>query len=352
MAGGMRRLNRSRGVVLRLGPEVNPLDETGRPVDGTLMPLRFVFVMDPLSSINIEGDSTFVLMLEAQKRGHEVLSAQPPALRLEAGTPWCDVVPTAVVRTKGAHYTLGASTSVCLNDVDAVFMRKDPPIDLNYLTATYLLDRVDRSRVVMINDPQGLRDFNEKLAALYWPEFMPPTMIASSPASLRRFLNTHGTIVVKPLYGSGGAGIVKLTTEDDNFGSVVDLLTQEGRVAIEAQAYLPSVKEGDKRVVLLDGEPIGAVNRRPSKGDIRANMHVGGAAEPSPVTDRDREICAALKPELVRRGLVFAGIDIIGGYLTEVNVTSPTGLQEIGRFEARSLESEIIDWVERRRSAL
>jgi glutathione synthase len=231
-------------------------------------------------------------------------------------------------------------------------MRKDPPFDADYLLATWILDRVDRKRVVMINDPQGIRDFNEKLAALRWPDLMAPSMIAADRLLLRAFLDEHGQAVVKPLLNAGGAGVILLEKGHRNVGSVLDLLTIEGTRMIEIQAYIPAVTEGDKRVILLDGDPLGAINRRPRKDDIRANMHVGGTAEASKLTDRDRAICAALKPELSKRGLIFVGIDVIGGLLTEVNVTSPTGLQEIDRFNNANLEGQIIDWVERRRASL
>lgn len=311
---------------------------------------RYVFIMDPLERIDIQGDSTFVLMLEAQRRGHELLYAQPKDLHQRGGDPWIVAERVQMRREKGNHFTLGEAVELCLNDVDAVFMRKDPPFDVDYLVATYLLDRVDRSRVVLVNDPQGLRDFNEKLAALRWPHLMPPTLISADRPAIRRFIAEHGRAVVKPLMNAGGTGIVLLEHGDRNTGSVLDLLSAEGRRHIMAQGFIEAVQEGDKRVVLLDGEPIGAVNRRPQKDDIRANMHVGGVAEPATLTERDRAIAAELGPELSRRGLVFVGIDVIGGYLTEVNVTSPTGLQEIDRFDGACLEGQIIDWVERRRA--
>ncbi len=316
------------------------------------MSLDFVFVMDPIERIDIDADSTFVLMLEAQKRGHRVLYGQMHQMSQRGAEPYMTVRQATLQRKKGDHVTLGEPMSVRLSDTDAVFMRKDPPFDLDFLLATLLLDRVDHSRVVMVNRPRTLRDMNEKLAALYWPELMPPTIISADRAEIRAFIAEHGRAVVKPLLNAGGAGVLLLEQGDRNIGSVLDLLTIEGRRLIEVQGFIEAVQEGDKRVILLDGEPIGAVNRIPQKGDLRANMHVGGSARPTTLTDRDKEIAAALAPEMKARGLVFVGIDVIGGYLTEVNVTSPTGLQEIDRFDGVCLEAQIIDWVEARHAAL
>lgn len=312
----------------------------------------FLFLMDPVETIDIDGDSTFVLMLEAQARGHEVLYAHPRLLRQHRDVPWIRAQPIELRREKGNHFTLGEAREVRLADCDAVFMRKDPPFDGNFLTQTYILDRVDRSKTVMVNDPQGIRDFNEKLSALRWPELMPETMVAADRASLKKFIEEHGEAVVKPLDGAGGAGIVHLKAGDKNIGSILDMLTLEGKRHIEAQAYLRDVVKGDKRVILLDGEPIGAINRIPAADDIRANMHVGGRAEKVGLTKRDEEIAASLGPELKKRGLLFVGIDVIDGHLTEVNVTSPTGLQEANRFDGVKLEALIIDAVEAKRDAL
>ena len=317
------------------------------------MGMTFVFLMDPIESIDIDGDSTFVLMLAAQSRGHRMMYAHPKQLQLRGSDPWVTGArPLTVARRAGDHFALGAPEDVRLNDTDAVFMRKDPPFDVEFLMYTYILDRVDRRRTVLVNDPQGLRDYNEKLAALYWPELMPPTLITADRDQARTFIATHGKAVIKPLNGAGGAGVMMMTPDDRNLGSALDILTREGRQLIEIQGFIAAVDDGDKRVVLLDGVPIGAVNRVPSGGDIRANMHVGGKAHPAQVSDRDREIAAALAPQLVQRGLIFVGIDVIGGFLTEVNVTSPTGLQEIDRFDGVSLENQIVASVEKKRAAL
>ena len=317
------------------------------------MGMTFVFLMDPIDRIDINGDSTFVLMLAAQSRGHRVLYAHPRQLELRGGDPWVvGAHPLSLRRDPGDFFTLGEASDVRLSDIDAVFMRKDPPFDVNFLMSTLVLERVDRTRTVLVNDPQALRDYNEKLAALYWPEFMPPTLITADRSSAKAFIAEQGKAVIKPLNGAGGAGILMMTPDDRNLSSALDILTREGTELIEVQGFVAAVDAGDKRVILLDGEPIGAVNRVPSGGDIRANMHVGGKAQPIEVSDRDREIAAALKPELVRRGLIFVGIDVIGGFLTEVNVTSPTGLQEIDRFNNVSLEDQIIERVEEKRRAL
>lgn len=316
------------------------------------MTFTSVFLMDPIDKIDIDGDSTFVLMLEAQARGHRVLYGHPRGLCQRGDRVQASVQSVTLRREHGDHYDLGDPEVVWLDEVDAVFMRKDPPFDENFLVYTWLLDRVDTSRTVMVNDPRSLRDFNEKLAALRWPHLMPPTLITADRKVVRDFIETHEDVVVKPLLNAGGTGIIKLAKGDRNIGSVLDLLTQEGRTMIEAQRFIGEVTKGDKRIILLDGAPIGAVNRVPAEDDIRANMHVGGRAEQIGLDARDQEICAEVGPELSRRGLVFAGIDVIGGFLTEVNVTSPTGLQEINRFDGVCLEAQIIDWVERRRAEL
>lgn len=314
--------------------------------------MRFVFLMDPLERINIHGDSTFVLMLESEQRGHEVWFAEPKDLELRDNHAFVEARRASVRREAGNHFTLGETTRLALDECDGVFSRKDPPFDVDYLISTFILDHVDRRRVVCVNDSQSIRDWNEKLSALRFPELMAKTIVTGNLKRLRAFIEEVGVAVVKPLSLAGGAGVLQLSHGDRNIGSALDLLTREGRSAIEAQAYIGAVVEGDKRIILLDGEPIGAINRRPKADDIRANMHVGGTAEKTGLSDREREICARIGPELSRRGLIFVGIDVIGGYLTEINVTSPTGLQEIARFDGSKPEAVIIDWVERKRVML
>ena len=316
------------------------------------MALLSVFLMDPIERIDIEGDSTFVLMLEAQARGHRVLYAHPRRLELRQESPFVTAQAIRVQRQPGRHFELGAFEDVALNDADVVFMRKDPPFDAEFLVYTWILDRIDRSRVVCINDPEGIRTYNEKISALHFPDLLPPTLISADRDHLRAFIDREDDVVVKPLLNAGGTGIVFLSRGDRNVGSVLDMLTREGASLIEAQKYLPAIRHGDKRVILLDGKPIGAVNRVPAASDLRANMHVGGTAKPSVLDERDLEICRRLAPELSRRGLIFVGIDVIGGYLTEINLTSPTGLQEVNRFDGVALEAQILDWIEQRHSAL
>jgi glutathione synthase len=309
---------------------------------------RALFIMDPIQGIDIDADSTFVLMLEAQARGIALDVADAADLYLEGGTPGIRARPVRVQRTRGAHADVGSPETRGLNEYRAIFMRKDPPFDVDYFLATLILDRVDRDRVVMVNEPQALRDYNEKLGALYWPELMVPTLVTADRKRLADFVAEHAPCIVKPVITAGGEGVIRLAKNDKNTGSVLDLLTQFGRRMIEAQKFIPEVTEGDRRVILVDGEPVGAINRIPSATDIRANMHVGGRAEAIALSDRDREISEALGPELRRRGLILVGFDVIGGYLTEVNVTSPTGLQELARFDGIYAERLVWDAVERR----
>lgn len=308
--------------------------------------------MDPVESIDIRADTTFVLLLEAQSRGHQVFYAHPRDLYLQGDVPGCRGRPLTLRRVQGDHYELGEPTELLLNDLDAVFTRKDPPFDLDYYLSTLVLERVDRRRVVMLNDPQALRDFNEKMLAMWWPHFMPPTLITADRKRIREFIQSHEACVVKPLVNAGGEGILRLFKDDKNTRSAVDLLTDMGRRMIEVQAYIRAVEQGDKRIVLVEGEPLGAINRIPSPTDIAANMHVGGRAEKSELTARDLEICAEVGPWLAERGLILVGLDVIGGFLTEVNITSPTGLQEIASFDGVHLERAVMDAVETKARAL
>lgn len=316
------------------------------------MPSDLVFLMDPVERIDIEADTTFVLMLEAQSRGHRVWWAEPRSLYLEGKDAWVRAQRIELRRAQGEHVLSFETKDQPLNGMGAVFLRKDPPFDTEYLLATQILDMVDRNRVVLVNDPQGVRDFNEKLAALRWSEFMPPSLVAADPERLRRFVQEHGPVVVKPLLNAGGEGIIRLEREDKNTRSVIDLLTGFGRRYIEAQKFIEAVQHGDKRLLMVDGEPRGAINRIPGPDDVRANMHVGGRAEAAEVTDRDRSLAAAMGAELKNRGLLLVGLDVIGGFLTEVNVTSPTGLQELARFQGIHLEKNVLDAVESRMQAL
>ena len=304
--------------------------------------------MDPIEEMDIRGDSTFVMMLEAQARGHRVDYALMPSLHLEGDRPGARVQRAEVRREIGDHFSLGNVEDAWLDEYDAVFMRKDPPFDTDFHLATLILDMTRRDRTVLVNEPRALRDFNEKLSALRWSRFMPPTIATADRARIRSFLNENGTCIVKPLVNAGGEGIIRLEPNDKNTGSVLDLLTLFGKRMIEAQKFVPDVTKGDKRILLVNGEPIGAINRVPAKDDHRANMHVGGRAEAVGLDDRDREICDALGPSLRENGLALVGIDVIGGFLTEINVTSPTGLQELASFDGVHGERILLDWLEDR----
>ena len=307
---------------------------------------RFVFIMDPIQRIDIYGDSSFALMLEAQARGHEIWFGLMKDLELEGNKPYANLSQLRVEQVEGQHFEIVATERLCLNDVTAIFMRKDPPIDAEYFASTFVLDFVSRDQVVLINDPQSLRDCNEKIFAMRWPELMPPTLVARSIPRIKDFIREHQDVVVKPLNTSGGAGVVRLSHGDKNTGSILEMLTQLERNAIVAQAFLSKVTDGDRRVLLIGGEPIGVINRRPSDDDLRSNMHVGGTAEAAGLTPRDLEICEALRPDLIRLKLPFVGIDIIDGHLTEINVTSPTGFQELKRLSNIDGAALLLDWID------
>ncbi len=310
------------------------------------MSLRVAIQMDHVSSIDIGGDSTFVMALEAQKRGHQLFHYLPEDLAMQNGRVVATAQPLTLKREKGNHFTLGDPLDLDLaSDTDVVLMRQDPPFDMAYITATHLLEHVHPETLV-VNDPREVRNAPEKLFVTRFAEFMPPTLIASDSARIKAFRDEYKDIIVKPLFGNGGAGVFHITPGDENLNSLLEMFTGMYREPIIVQAYLKDVRAGDKRIILIDGEIAGATNRVPMEGEARSNMHVGGRAEKSLLTDRERDICAALGPELKSRGLIFVGIDVIGGYVTEINVTSPTGLQEINRFDDVCLESDIWDAIE------
>jgi glutathione synthase len=311
------------------------------------MALTVAIQMDHVSSIDINGDSTFVLALEAQKRGHHLLHYLPGDLSYQHGKVMAWAEPMEVRREAGNHFSLGEKSAVNLADVDVVLMRQDPPFDMAYITATHLLEMVHPETLV-VNNPAEVRNAPEKLFVTRFAQFMPPTLIATNRDDILAFRKEHKDIIVKPLYGNGGAGVFHITPGDENLNSLLELFTEMYREPIIVQAYLKDVRAGDKRIILIDGEVAGAVNRVPAAGESRSNMHVGGKPVKSELTEREREICAALGPELKARGLIFVGIDVIGDYLTEINVTSPTGLQEIDRFDGVNLESDIWDAIEAR----
>ncbi|MEO1090419.1 MAG: glutathione synthase [Pseudomonadota bacterium] len=311
------------------------------------MSLAVAVQMDPVSTINPDADSSFVLALEAQRRGHALFHYLPTDLTYRGGRVLARVRPLQVERRPRDFATLGAPEVLDLAGVDVVLMRQDPPFDLQYIGCTHLLDRIHPETLV-VNDPTSVRNAPEKLFVTHFHELMPPTLITRDVDEIRAFRAEQGDIIVKPLYGNGGAGVFHLKPDDTNLASLLEMLLQATREPLMIQRYLPAIREGDKRIILIDGQAKGALNRVPAGDETRANLHVGGRAEPVPLTKRDHEICEAIGEALHRQGLIFVGIDVIGGYLTEINVTSPTGLQEINHFDGVSLESDIWDVIERR----
>jgi glutathione synthase len=314
--------------------------------------MLFVFVMDPLELILPDKDTTFVFMLESQARGHDVYFAEASDLFVHTSKSYARVRRAEVMRplTAGApHHRLFEERILPLDSFDAVFMRKDPPFDMSYFFATHLLQLVDPSQTLVLNDPCGLREANEKLYALRFPDVIPTSMVTSDMNRLKEFMHElGGEMIVKPLDGAGGSGVFHLHGRDRNLNSILESATLNGRRLIMAQRYLPEIRQGDKRLIVLDGEPLGAVMRVPREDEHRGNIHVGGTVLKTDVSERDREIVAALAPSLRADGLYFVGLDVIGEWLTEVNVTSPTGIQEINALDGVKLEANVIDFVEQR----
>ena len=311
------------------------------------MPLSVAIQMDPIEKIDIKGDSTFALALEGQKRGHTLFYYGPRDLTLADGAVTARAAPLSVRAVEGDHFTLGARAIQELGRFDVVLMRQDPPFDMAYITATHILERLQPGTLV-VNDPAAVRNAPEKLFVTLFRDLTPPTLVTSDHEAIKAFRATHKDIVLKPLYGNGGAGVFRVKADDENLGALLEMFTQFYREPVIAQAYVPEVRKGDKRIILIDGEVAGAINRIPAKGEARSNMHVGGKPEPTELSKREKEICAALGPELRARGLVFAGIDVIGGCLTEINVTSPTGIVEVKRFGGPDGAALIWDAIERR----
>lgn len=314
------------------------------------MSLAVGIQMDPIETVNIDADSTFALALEAQARGHALFHYLPQHLVLRDGRIRAKARALSVQRVTGAHYRLGAPEILDLASLDVILMRQDPPFDMAYITATHLLEQI-HPQTLVVNDPVHVRNAPEKLYVTHFHELMPPTLIASDRDQILEFRAEHGDIIVKPLFGNGGAGVFHITPEDENLNALLELFTQLYREPVVVQRYLPEIRNGDKRIILIDGEPAGALNRVPPKGEARSNLHVGGKAVRSTLNSRDREICGAIGPALKEKGLVFVGIDVIGDYLTEINVTSPTGIQEIDRFDGVNLEARIWDAIEARHAA-
>ena len=313
------------------------------------MSLKVAIQMDPIDNINIDADSSFRIAEEAQARGHSLFYYTPDHLSYREGRVFARGWPLTVRREKGNHFSLGDRVDVDLGDYDVVWLRQDPPFDMGYITTTHILDMIHPDTLV-VNDPFWVRNYPEKLLVLVFPDLTPPTMIARDFDTLKSFKTKHGDIILKPLYGNGGAGVFRLDVNDRNLASLHELFVGINREPLIAQKFLPDVSNGDKRIILVDGEPVGAINRVPAEGETRSNMHVGGRPEKVGLTDRDREICAAIGPLLREKGQVFVGIDVIGDYLTEINVTSPTGIQELERFDGVNIAEKIWQAIEARRA--
>lgn len=313
--------------------------------------LNIAFQMDPITGVNVNADSTFDIALECFARGHAIWVYGPGDLALNGQRVSASAQRVKKLqRVQGEHVELEAPQELDLHTMDVVFLRQDPPFDMSYITSTHILEHL-QPEVLVVNDPRHVRDAPEKLFVTHFEGLMPPTLITSSEKRIRAFFEAHGRdIVVKPLFGNGGAGVFRVRESTENLASLVELFAQISRDPLMAQAFVPDVTNGDKRVILVDGEPAGAINRVPAKGEVRANMHVGGQAMASELSPRDLEICAAIGPELKRRGLVFVGIDVIGNYLTEINVTSPTGIQELRRFSGIDVSAMLADWIETKRA--
>jgi len=313
------------------------------------MTLNVAVQMDPIARINIRGDSTFALLLEAQKRGHS-LSYYTPDRLSQVGDDIVAPVQVLTVRDEpGNHFTLGEPKRTSLRSFDVVLLRQDPPFDLAYITSTHMLERI-QPKTLVVNDPASVRDAPEKLFVMNFPQLMPPTLISRDLDEINAFRDSHGAVVMKPLHGHGGAAVFRIMPQDMNFGSLFDMFSVTFREPWVIQRFLPNVKHGDKRIILVDGEFAGAVNRVPAADDLRSNMVRGGAAHATDLTPREREICNVLGPELKKRGLLFVGIDVIDGSLTEINVTSPTGIRAIARLNGPDVAAKIWDAIEKKRS--
>ncbi|HYC05874.1 MAG TPA: glutathione synthase [Azospirillaceae bacterium] len=311
------------------------------------MSLNIAIQMDPIESINIDKDSSFMMAMEAQKRGHRLWHYLPQHLAFRHNRLVAKGRALQVRREYGNHFTLGDWETLELAEIDVVLMRQDPPFDMAYITATHLLEHV-HPRTLVVNDPASVRNAPEKLFVTHFPDLMPPTLITSDKDEVLAFRREYKDIIVKPLFGNGGSGVFHLKPDDENLGALLETFTQLYREPIIVQKYLPEIRQGDKRIILVEGEPCGGVSRVPQAGEARANFHAGGSAAKTELTARERDICAAIGPVLREKGLVFVGIDVIGDYLTEINVTSPTGIQEINQLNGVAIEATLMDAVEAR----
>ncbi|GHC80150.1 glutathione synthase [Limoniibacter endophyticus] len=311
------------------------------------MKLKIAVQMDHVSTVQIAGDTTFALSLEAQRRGHELFHYVPDQLSMRDGEVIVKAEPMTLRDERGNHFTLSAPSRMKLADLDVVLLRQDPPFDMHYITNTHLLERV-HGKTLVVNDPAWVRNSPEKIFVTEFPDLMPATLITRDREEVNAFRAEHGDIIVKPLYGNGGAGIFHVRPDDRNLSSLLEMFEKISREPYIVQQYLPDVRKGDKRIILIDGEPVGAINRVPAEHDSRSNMHVGGVAEHSVLTEREREICARIGPSLKERGFILVGIDVIGDYLTEINVTSPTGIREIAKFGGANIAALFWDAIEQK----
>ncbi|PDQ20226.1 glutathione synthase [Mesorhizobium sanjuanii] len=312
------------------------------------MKLKVAVQMDHVSTVSIAGDSSFALSLEAQRRGHQLFHYTPDRLSMRDGKVFARIEEMKVRDEKGNHYSLGEEVRTDLSEMDVVLLRQDPPFDMNYITTTHILERI-HPKTLVVNDPAWVRNSPEKIFVTEFPDLMPETLITKDPVEVAAFRKEFGDIIVKPLYGNGGAGIFHLHEADRNLASLLEMFGQMFREPYIVQRYLEDVRKGDKRIILIDGEAVGAINRVPAEHDSRSNMHVGGRAEKTELTEREREICARIGPSLKERGFILVGIDVIGDYMTEINVTSPTGLREVLRFGGADIAGLFWDCVEGKR---
>lgn len=309
------------------------------------MSLTCAIQMDPLEQININTDSTFVLALEAQTRGHYLTHYLPQDLSLYEGKPLAICRKLEVMRHGDIKFKLGPKKRIELSEMDVILMRQDPPFNMAYITATHFLEHI-QSKTLIVNNPVEVRNAPEKLFVTLFRHLMPPTLISQNTNEILEFRRKHRDIIVKPLFGNGGAGVFHIKPDDENLSALLEMFNKASTEPIIIQQYLPQIRKGDKRIILVDGEPVGAVNRVPLEGEARANFHVGGSGQKTDLTEKETEICQEIGPVLKQKGLIFVGIDVIGGYLTEINVTSPTGIQEINALDGVKLESRIWDVIE------
>jgi len=346
----MTRLPRTRTIVTALRKSINPFTKQ-QLIESLLMPsvkaLKIGIQMDHISTIAIGGDSTFALALEAQARGHKLFHFTPDRLQLRDGTVSAEIEALEVRDIEGDHFTLDEPELTNLSTLDVILLRQDPPFDMSYITNTHLLERIHPDTLV-VNDPASVRNAPEKILVMEFADLMPPTLITRDNSAIRAFREEFGDIIIKPLYGNGGAGVFRLADGDQNLSSLLEMFEGLNREPLIAQQYLKDVRKGDKRIILVDGEPVGAINRVPPEGDARSNMHVGGVAEHAGLTDRELEICKRIKPTLLEHGFIFVGIDVIGDYMTEINVTSPTGIREVKKFSGTDIAALVWDAIEKR----